>query len=279
MTQEVNEVRDEILMAIEEDRLELPAMPEVAMQVRKVASDDSADCNTLSKVIGSDLAVSTHMLRVANSPLMRRSENRLADLRLAVMQMGFQTSANLAVGIAVTHMFSAENKVVGERMRAACRQSTEVAGLCQLMCRFSTSLQPEMAMLAGLVHNIGVLPVLKYAQNKPGLLKQPVFLDMAVHALHPELGDRILDEWDFDEEIRDVPSAHLQFSREKPAADYADIVTFAVLQLAEGSNSPLAQVDRSAVAAFRRLNLDGANDELHSEAMQEQMANSRVSLG
>lgn len=279
MNKEVLAVRDEIQEAIAADKLELPTLPEIAMQVRKVAGDDTADCNSLMHVISEDPAVSAHMLRVVNSPLMRRSDKPVTDLRLALMQMGFDTSANLAVGIAIVHMFMADNKTIGERMRAACKQSTEVAGLCQVICRFSTSLQPEIAMLAGLIHNIGVLPVLKFAQDKPTLVQQPVFLDMAIHALAPELGDQILKHWNFDENLLQVPSQHLQFNREVLEADYVDVVTFAVLQAAQGTDSPLAQVDPEVVTANRRLNLGAANDELHSEEMQEKIQEASSALG
>ncbi len=279
MNKEVLEVRDDIQAAIAAERLELPTLPEVAMQVRKVAGDDTADCNSLMHVISEDPAVSAHMLRVVNSPLMRRSDKPVTDLRLALMQMGFDTSANLAVGIAIVHMFMADNKVIGERMRAACKQSTEVAGLSQVICKFSTSLQPEVAMLAGLVHNIGVLPVLKFAQEKPALVQQPVFLDMAIHALAPELGDQILTHWNFDEDLRHVPSQHLQFNREVPEADYVDLVTFAVLQAAQGTDSPHAQVDPDVVTAYKRLNMGAANDELHSEEMQEKFQAASSALG
>ncbi len=273
MQKEINEIRNEIVEAIESDKLELPTLPEVAIEVRKVASDDSADCSHLMKVISSDPGVSAHMLRLANSPLMRRSESSVTDLRLAIMQMGFGTSANLAVGIAITQMFTADSRIIGERMRNAVRFSKDVAGLCQVVCKFSTQLQPEVAMLAGLVHNIGVLPVLKYAQDKPSLLKQPQFLDMAVVSLHPQLGDRILQHWEFDSELCSVPSQHLDFSREVDAVDYADLVTFAVLECSKGTDSPYATIDSERVSALRRLNIgtEGANDEFHSEQMQEKI--------
>ncbi|MFK8018728.1 MAG: HDOD domain-containing protein [Pseudomonadales bacterium] len=279
MHKEINQIRNEIVEAIESDKLELPTLPEVAMQVRKVASDPSADCNHLMKVISGDAGVSTHMLRLANSPLMRRSENSVTDLRQAIMQMGFGTSANLAVGIAITQMFTADSRVIGERMRAAVKLSKEVAGLCQVVCKFSTKLQPEVAMLSGLVHNIGVLPVLKYAQSAPSLLKQPQFLDMAVCSLHPELGDRILKHWEFDAEICSVPSQHLEFSREIERVDYADIVTFALLQCSEGTDSPYADIDRERVTALRRLNIDAANDDFNSDEMQERLKASASSFG
>ena len=273
MQKEINEIRNEIVEAIESDKLELPTLPEVAIEVRKVASNDAADCSHLMKIISGDPGVSAHILRLANSPLMRRSDQAVTDLRLAIMQMGFGTSANLAVGIAITQMFTADSRVIGERMRNAVRFSKEVAGLCQVICKFSTNLQPEVAMLAGLVHNIGVLPVLKYAQSKPALLKQTPFLDMAVVDLHPQLGSRILEHWQFDDELCLVPTEHLHFSREVSQADYADIVTFAVLECCKGTGSPYADIDRERVTALQRLNLgsEAANDDVNNPELMEKI--------
>jgi HD-like signal output (HDOD) protein len=74
--------------------------------------------------------------------------------------------------------------------------------------------------------------------------------------LHAPLGDLILRTWGFPEELAHIPSQHMDFKRQSPKADYADIVTVAMLQSYAGTNSPLAQIDCSQVTAFERLGLD-----------------------
>ena len=255
MNTEITSLKEEIKQAIAEDKLSLPTLPEVAMRVRDVASDENATLASLVRVISSDPALSARLLRVSNSPLLRRSEKPVTDLKTCVTNLGTQYAANLAVGIAMAQMYQASHKSISDRMHASWNLSTDVAGLCQVMCHVSSSLSPSMAMLAGLIHNIGVLPVLTYADSNQTLLNDPTLLDEAIRVLHPDLGDMILRHWNFHEQLAHIPSQYLQFDREVDTADYADVVTFAVLETATGTTSPLAQVDKSTVGAYKRLNL------------------------
>ncbi len=267
MRTEITALRAEIKQAIAEDKLSLPTLPEVAMRVRDVASDENANFAALIRVIASDPALSARLLRVSNSPLLRRSDKPVTDLKTCVTNLGTQYAADLAVGIAMAQMYQADHKNIGERMRAAWNVSTDVAGLCQVMCHVSSSLNPSMAMLAGLIHNIGVLPILTYADHNQALLNDDELLDEAIRVLHPDLGDMILSQWNFQEQLARIPSEHLEFDREVAAADYADVVTFAVLETATGTASPLAKVDKETVGAYKRLNL-GADQAQSDDTMQ-----------
>ena len=72
-------VSKNIITAIKDDQLILPTLPEVALKVREVADDPSADIESLANVISCDPALSARLIRVANSPLLRAG--RPVDLR------------------------------------------------------------------------------------------------------------------------------------------------------------------------------------------------------
>ena len=71
----------------------------------------------------------------------------------------------------VQQMFQATSEMVDKRMREIWSRSTEIAGICHVLCRHRTKLRPDQATLAGLVHKIGALPILTYAEEHPGLLQ------------------------------------------------------------------------------------------------------------
>lgn len=255
MSQIAEKVRNDILKALEHDKLVLPTLPEVALRVREVADNPNSDLHKMAEVIGNDAALSARILRVANSPLLRASRV-IDDLQTALARLGMEYTCNLATGLAMEQMFQATSDLVDRRLREVWNRSSEVAGICHVLCKHYTKLRPDQATLAGLVHQIGVLPVLTYAEEHPSLLVDSLTLDKVIDELQAPLGDRILKAWDFSEELAHIPSQHLDFSRQAPQADYADIVTIAVLQSYVGSNSPMAQVDHSQVTAFERLGLD-----------------------
>ncbi len=263
-------VRQEIITAIEKDQLVLPTLPEVALKVREVADDPDADIDKLTGVIGNDAALSARIIRVANSPLLRASR-AIEDLRTALMRLGIQYTCNIATGLAMEQMFQATSDLIDMRMREVWSRSSEIAGISHVLCKHYTRLRPDQATLAGLVHKIGVLPILTYAEEHPALLKDSFTLDTVIEQLQGQLGDLILKTWNFPEELAHIPSQHIDFARNIPKADYADIVTVAMLQSYAGSNSSMAQVDLSTVKAFGRLGLDPDIQVSDSEDLSAEM--------
>lgn len=255
MSQVVERVRADIVQAIKTDSLVLPTLPEVALRVREVAEDPDADIAQLAKVIGNDAALSARIVRVANSPLLRASRN-IEDLKTALMRLGIEYTCNIATGLAMQQMFQATSDLVDSRLREVWSRSTEVAGISHVLCKHYTNLRPDQATLAGLVHQIGVLPILTYAEEHPSLLIDSLTLDRVIDELRGPIGDMILQVWKFPPEIMHVPSQHLDFKRRSDKVDYADIVTVALLQSHMGTESTLGQVEWSQVTAFERLGMD-----------------------
>ncbi len=270
MNQVVDTVRLELLNAIQSDQLVLPTLPEVALQVREIAEDPDATLDQLAAVIGNDAGLTARIIKVANSPLLR-APRKIEDLKMALMRLGIEYTCNLAIGLAMEQMFQATSDMVDKRLREIWSRSSEIAGICHVLCKHYTRLRPDQATLAGLIHKIGALPILTYAESHPHLLKDSITLDRVVDSLHSEIGDQILEKWEFPAELRQLPSRHLQFQRQQDEADYADIVTVALLQSHMGSNSPLAQVDYNSVTAFSRLGLDPDMHEENIEDLSEEM--------
>lgn len=270
MSSIVDQVRQDIIQAIKTDQLVLPTLPEVALKVREVAEDPDASIAQLGKVIGNDAALTARIIKVANSPLLRASQT-IEDLNMALMRLGIEYTCNIATGLAMEQMFQATSDIVDRRLRDTWARSSEIAGICHVLCRHSTKLRPDQATLAGLVHRIGVLPILTYAENHPALLRDSFTLDTVIDKLHGPIGDLILKTWDFPAELLHVPSQHLNFQREAETADYIDLVTVSTLQSHMDSDHPLAQVDYNSVTAFARLGLDPDMQHTQAEDLSEDM--------
>lgn len=270
MSQVVDTVRQDIIAAIKSDQLVLPTLPEAALRVREVAEDPDANMDQLTGVIGNDAALSARIVRVANSPLMRASK-AIEDLKSAVMRLGIQYTCNIATGLAMQQMFQATSDLVDSRLRDTWNRSSEIAGICHVLCRHYTNLRPDQATLAGLIHRIGVLPILTYAEEHPSLLKDSLTLDRVIFQLQGAIGDLILKTWDFPAEIANVPSQHMKFNREVDKADYADIVTVAMLQSYLGTDTALGRVDYHKVTAFSRLGMDPDMQMAEAEDLSAEM--------
>ncbi|WP_370981491.1 HDOD domain-containing protein [Agaribacterium sp. ZY112] len=264
-----DKVAQEIIELIDSDKLVLPTMPEMALKVREVSEDSNASIMDLGKVIGHDAALTARIIKVANSPLFR-APREIEDLNMALSRLGMESTANLATGLAMEQMFQATSDHIDKRMRDVWASSSEIAGICHVLCKHYTKLRPDQATLAGLVFQIGILPILSYAEENPALLRDSINLDMVINAIHPIIGVKILSSWEFPQELRMVPIDHLDFEKEKSSPDYADIVTVAMLQLWAGS-SRVASIDYSSVKAFSRLGLDYDIEDTEAEDLSEEM--------
>lgn len=274
MTLIADKVSDAIIEAIEADELVLPTMPEMALKVREVADDPDAGIQDLGKVIGSDAALTARIIKVANSALFRGA-NEIEDLNMALMRLGMATTSSLATGLAMEQMFQATTDMVDKRLRAVWSNSSEIAGICTILCKHYTKLRPDQATLAGLVHKIGVLPILSYAEDHPRLLKDSITLDAIIKAKHQEIGEMILKTWEFPKEIQNVAREYMNFSRTATQVDYADIVTAAMLQ---AHPEQYADLDFSTVTAFDRLGLDYNIDNAEGEDLSDEMADAMALL-
>ncbi|MGH8354595.1 MAG: HDOD domain-containing protein [Pseudomonas sp.] len=275
MSKLADKVQQELIQAIDNDELVLPTLPEVALRVREAAEDPDISIPALSKVIGNDAALTARIIKVVNSPLLRTNKE-ITDLQMAIARLGINYTSNLATGLAMEQMFQATSDVVDRKMREVWNKSTEIAGICHVLCRSYTRLMPDQATLAGLVHQIGVLPILTYAEEHNELLADSISLNHVIEQIHPIIGDKILRTWEFPEPIAMVPSQYLDFSRNSAKVDYVDIVQVATLQSYLGSEHPYTQLDWSQIPAFAKLgldpNVDMQADEDLSAAMEAAMS-------
>jgi HD-like signal output (HDOD) protein len=275
MSKLAEKVQKELIQAIDNDELVLPTLPEVALKVREAAENPDIGIPQLSKVIGNDAALTARIIKVVNSPLLRTNKE-ITDLQMAVARLGINYTCNLATGLAMEQMFQATSDVVDRTMREVWNKSTEIAGICHVLCKHYTRLLPDQATLAGLVHQIGVLPILTYAEEHSELLADSISLNHVIEQIHPIIGDKILRTWEFPELIAMVPSQYLDFTRDSAKVDYVDIVQVATLQSYLGSEHPYTQLDWSQIPAFRKLGLDPSQnlneDEDLSAAMEAAMS-------
>jgi HD-like signal output (HDOD) protein len=250
-----DKVQQELMQAIENDELVLPTLPEVALRVREAAEDPDVSIPTLAKVIGNDTALTARIIKVVNSPLLR-TNREINDLQMAISRLGINYTSNLATGLAMEQMFQATTDVVDRKMREVWNKSTEIAAISHVLCRNFTRLPADQATLAGLIHQIGVLPILTYAEEHSALLSDSISLDHVIDRIHPIIGEKILRTWEFPDPIAVVPGQHLDFSRTSDKVDYVDIVQIATLQSYIGTSHPYTQLDWNQIPAFAKLGLD-----------------------
>ena len=259
----MNITAESIIDDLENDRLPLPTLPEVAIKVRETAEDDKASINDVAKIIETDAALSARIVQVGNSALYR-GVSPAETVQAATMRMGLDTVRTLATSLVMKQLFQATHPVVDHYLRKAWKLSTDVAALSAMIAKSSSSLEADSALLAGLTHSIGLSPILVKAESDPALLNDTETLEQLLFDLYPIVGSQILKRWDFSNALIKVPAEHLILQRHgdggKP--DYVDVVQVALLQTLGDESHPLQGTDLSQVSAFERLGMSNNIEEI-----------------
>lgn len=276
------DTEEQILQDLQEDietnRLVLPTLPEVALRVRDAVEDDNATAGKIADIVATDAALSTRLLQIANSPLYR-ARTPIDNIQTAIARLGNIQVRNLVSSLVMQQMFQATNDLLDARLRRLWEHSSEVSAICMVMAMQTRGLQKDQAMLAGLIHDIGALPILVRAEEIPKLLYNEELLDSIVTKLHPKLGEIILKSWGFPEHLVKVAAEHenLDYTHDGDA-DYVDLLIVANLQSYIDTDHPLARTDWGKVSAFQRMGIDTDVNIVDIEENKEQIDEMKAAL-
>lgn len=246
-----------ILDDIESGALVLPTLPEVALQVREVVDDPNATAAQLADIIVTDAALSARLLKVANSPLYR-GRVPIESIQMAVSRLGLSMVRNLVTSLVMEQMFQATTSRLDQRLRELWEHTTKVAATSQVIASKIPGMKTDEAMLAGLIHAIGILPILMKADEHDDLIRDDRQLDQIIDNLYPKLGATILKNWEFSPELIEVAAEHKNLNRHAldVPADLVDVVQVAVLQSYNGTDKAVDPVTLNNTISFQKVGAD-----------------------
>lgn len=265
-TDSSDDIPQQLLQDIERNALALPALPDIAIRVRDAVNSGNCTVGEISRIIATDAALSARLIQVANNPQFR-SDITIESLEKAVECLGMNRLRDMVLNLVMEQLFHAPCEPADKKLRELWEHSLTVAAISHVLAARFTRLAPEEAMLAGLIHGIGALPLLIRAGDYPELLENEPTLELALSKLQAPLGTALLEAWNFPAELQAVPAQHENLARDSAQTDYVDVVTVANLQSYIGSEHPLATVERSRVPAFAKLGLSPEVNLLESEEL------------
>ncbi len=257
-----NRLFQDVYEDLVEDRLIIPTLPQVACEIRRVI-DENTDIRKVEAVIQTDPSIAAALLKVANSALYRTS-HPVKTIEQAIIKIGLKMVKNIVFTYSLKDMFRSEYAHINHRMKNMWTHSAEVAAVCFVLATKLRRFDPEYALLLGLLHDIGMLPILTYAERYPEIAGSSEKIDETIAQLHGEVGAIILHEWHFDEEFATVAKESDDWYRDNQAeADYCDLVLIAQLHTFIGKTKDKVQQmtgernlpPLSDVPALRKLGL------------------------
>jgi len=259
--------------------VDLPSFPEIAIRVRRVLSDPKSSVEQVVRVVGSEPALAGRLLRIANSASLNRSGRTVTDLRTAINRLGYNMVRSASMSFSMAQIRKS-NKLAGleHHLTDLWERSTAVAAFAYVLARKCTKVNPDEAMLTGMMHGIGKLYVLTRVVDHPELFASNTMLNQIISEWHPSIGKAILENWDFSEAMAQAVGDQTDFSRtEEGPPDLSDVVAVAILMASHTADAPGLELVLADIGAAQRLGLNGAKTlEVMTESAAEVAALSQA---
>jgi len=243
-------------------KVDLPSFPEVAVRVRRILSDPKSSVDQVVRVVGSEPALAARLMRIANSASLNRSGKPILELRTAISRIGYNMVRSASISFAMAQIRNS-NKLAGleHYLQDVWLRSTRVAAFSYVLAKACTRsrINPDEAMLTGMMHSIGKLYVLTRAAAHPELFANSAVLDEILEQWHPSIGKAILENWEFSEAMAQAVGEQEEHDRSEPEiADLSDILAVAVLMARHSDDLPALQADLKDMPGALRLDLSDA---------------------
>jgi len=274
MSEKADQFYNQLKIAVESDQLVLPTLPEVALKIREAVENENTSAQQIADTLTQDASLSARLIQVSNSPLYR-SRNPIEDLQMAVTRLGSRMVRDLVISLAMKQIYQATSDVLDEHFRKSWNTAVEVAAICRMLATTVPGINPEQALLAGLIHNIGSLPILVMAEDDDDLFNDGEALSSVIEELTSPVGVLILQTWNFGDAMTNVVMHAHNFNYDHDGgANLVDLVQIALLQGGYEST----EVNWATVPAFAKLGMDTEINIVEIEENQEIIESTKQSL-
>ncbi|MBN1127792.1 MAG: HDOD domain-containing protein [Chitinispirillaceae bacterium] len=154
---------------------EIPSLPTIVVQIRKVIESGSSDARELAGIIEHDPALAAKVLHTVNSAFFSPGKGRISSIQNAVVRLGFNTVERIALAIGLIKMFPQGSDALNHIM--FWRHCVSAAYLAQEITRNAThpaaAKAGDLPFTCGLLHDLGIILYDQYLHEQ--------FLEIVYH--------------------------------------------------------------------------------------------------
>lgn len=255
LNQSENDLLQNLLQAFRHKKLALPALPEAALKIRQAICNPEVGSSEIIQIVQSDPVLSARLVKVSNSPLYG-SWRETKTVRDAVRRLGLETTKNLSFSLSVKQLFTAKTSLIKKQLRDIYQESISIAAIAFVITQNQARhLDPEQALLSGLIQNLGLIPILKYIDEHPSMMQSVGMLGKSIENLQLPVSTLIFNEWNFDPVFIEIVEQAENWQRDSgEKADYCDVVIAARLIYRQQQDElPVERLENSAVVNKLKL--------------------------
>lgn len=235
--------------------LKLASLPELAIRVRKAVRNPRSSAHDIATIIQSDPSITGQLIKIANSPLYRTTE-AIKDCQTAIARIGIENTRDIVTTLTIKQLFKPKTRIVAKQMSALWKHSTQVAAISAVIAEMMPTMNPDRALLAGLIHDIGVQAILSYVEDYPDLIADKKILTETIEHLRGQMGALVLRHWSMPSDLVTVALEAENWQRDSDhGPDMCDLVQVAQLFSFLGTEESTQLPAVTAIPAFSKLPL------------------------
>ncbi len=230
--------------------LEVPSLPNIAIQLRK-AMQHEIGIEEAVKIIQLDPVISAKLIEVANCPLYV-SKTPAKSCFEAVKRIGLNATRLLVISLSIKNIFKSNSPLIKKHLDHQWKNSIYLSSLSYVLASVSKQSNPEEALLAGLVADIGAIPFLNFVANLPTDYYNEEEIKQSIPVVKGIVGASILERWGFTDDFIKVPLfSEDWYQHSDGPLSYTDIVVLSRLHSKIGRKVPHLPAITSIPAASK----------------------------
>jgi len=275
------QLTNHLMADLENDELKLPSLPDVAIRVGKALKDEVSDADKIAAIIQSDPVITAKLIKASNGAIYGRRVP-VETVAGAVIRLGSDVTHKLVVSYAMKELFQTKSPMLKQRMKSLWSHSTKVAAICFVLAKMDKRFEAEHALLIGLLHDIGTVPILNYASTYGEQGNDSEVVDKIIQQLKGQIGTLILTKWGFSNELVVAAAEGEKWSRDTGGPpDYCDLLITAQLHSFIGTPEAHDAPPLDQVPAPKRLGLEELSPRMSLKILdraKKQIANAETLL-
>lgn len=198
---------------LENDTLKLPLFHPVAVKLQELLMKPDFNMRHVEEIVLQDQSLSSHILRMSNSAFFK-GLNKITTVHEAAVRLGAKQVASIAMAASQEDNYSFTIKELdGFAAKLWKHTMASALGSRWLAQKTGYSDLVDEAFLAGLLHDIGKLFILKVVESihQPGKHELEFSKDLIMEAMdqiHPEAGYRLMKRWNLPDIYADIARDH-----------------------------------------------------------------------
>jgi HD-like signal output (HDOD) protein len=259
----------------------VPALPGVSARITQVMQQPDFDIKDISKLISVDPAIAGGLVSMANSALFR-GRDPVDTLQAAIVRLGLQQTQTLVMTLATKALFAAKSTWLRKRLNQIWRHAVDVAAYATVLADLCPRLDNSKALLLGLLHEIGAVPLVELADRFPELEQTPGILAAVLANMAPHLTIMTLDKWGLHEFSTAALHQENWYYSHDGDVDYTDVLVVAHLHglIKARRFKDLPRIDETpAYQHLMKLGLTASKSVDVLEDASQQIAELRTLLG